>query len=51
MLVKEAGSAVATGAGAVARGLHKAGAQSDGATAKVLGHAAGCAGARPACEK
>jgi hypothetical protein len=43
MLVKEAGSAVAIGAGAVARGLHKAGAQSDGMAGKVLGHAAGYA--------
>jgi hypothetical protein len=30
MLVKETGSAVAAGAGAVARGLHKAGSQSEG---------------------
>jgi hypothetical protein len=43
MIVKEAGSAVATGAGAIARGLHKAGTQSDGTAGKVLGHAAGYA--------
>ncbi len=43
MLVKETGSAVAAGAGAVARGLHKAGSQSEGTAGKVLGHAAGYA--------
>jgi hypothetical protein len=43
MLVKEVGGAVAKSAGALARGLHKAGDQSDGKTGKVLGHAAGYA--------
>ena len=43
MLFKDAGSAIATGAGAVASGLHKAGAQSEGNAGKVLGHAAGYA--------
>jgi len=43
MLVKETGSAVAAGAGAVARGLHKAGSESEGTAGKVLGHAAGYA--------
>jgi hypothetical protein len=43
MLVKEAGGAVATGAGSVARDLHRAGAQSDGAIGKVFGHATGYA--------
>jgi hypothetical protein len=43
ILVKETGSAVAAGAGAVARGLHKAGSESEGTAGKVLGHAAGYA--------
>jgi hypothetical protein len=43
MLVKETGGAVAAGAGAVARGLHKVGSQSEGTAGKLLGHAAGYA--------
>ncbi len=43
MLIKETGSAVAAGAGVIARGLHKAGSQSEGTAGKVLGHAAGYA--------
>lgn len=42
-VVKEAGMTITTRASVVARGLHKSGAQSEGATGKVLAHAAGFA--------